>query len=125
LLFESDHINITDINKVVIYSSHQHKYMSFPGKLPTFELAYYLEGETEITFADKTVRMSPGGIVYLPKGLENNVYRADIIKPFTVYNIYFDTPDEMPKEIVRIPTKGDEYKSDFEKIYNTWVGKSE
>ena len=123
MLFENEKMNISKINNVIHYNPKQlnHKY---PGNLYSYELTYYIKGHSDVTFGGKTVKMSPGDIIYLPKGVEDDNYTVIASEPFSHYNIYFDTDEPMPKEAIHISANPDEFKNHFEKIYRLWVGKS-
>ena len=123
MLFENETFNITKLNNVIYYSP---KHLSkFKGKLPTYEIMYYVEGESIISFAGEKYEMSPNHILYLPKGLENDDYSIYIKSPVILYNIYFDTDDSLPDTPIKISVKSGEIKSLFEKLYRTWVSKKD
>jgi AraC-like DNA-binding protein len=123
LIFENEQTDISHLCRVILYSSGEEKHLSYPGKLPTHELMYYLKGKAILTFHGKTVHMKKGSVLYLPKGIDNTEYRVRVIEPFLLYNIYFDSPSELPREIELLPTRGEEYGAAFERLYRTWVGK--
>lgn len=123
MLFENEHFNISKIYNVVNYAPKEHQIYKYPGKLPTYELMYYISGETTLTFGGKSFEMMPGSVLYLPKGLDNNEFYVSVKKDFALYNIYFDTNDPLPQTAIQIPTMYEEFGSSYEKIYRTWVGK--
>lgn len=125
MLFENEQLNVSRIYNVIKYAPRDHRIFRFPGKLPTYELLYYDTGEAEVTFGGKVFHVSPRSVVFLPKGLENNEYTLSVRGDFSLYNIYFDTADELPAEPVHIVLKNDEMKNRYEKIFRTWVGKRE
>lgn len=125
MLFENDYFNISKIYNVIKYAPREHSVYKYPGKLPTYELMYYLSGETTIEFNGKKFEMSPGNILYLPKALDNNQYTLKVKKEINIYNIYFDTNEPLPHEGIQLQTTHDEFKSSYEKIYHTWIGKQD
>lgn len=124
MLFENERLNISKINNVIHYHPKElnHKY---PGNLPYYELTCYIKGHSKVTFDGKEINMSPGDMIYLPKGVEDDNYTVVATDPFEHYNIYFDTDAPMPKEAIHISANPGEFKNHFEKIYRLWVGKSE
>lgn len=122
MLFENEILNISRINNVIHYHPKElsHKY---PGNLPSYELTCYIKGRSKVTFNGKVINMSPGDMIYIPKGVEDDNYTVVASEPFAHYNIYFDTDSPMPKEAIHISAKPDEFKNHFEKIYRVWVGK--
>ena len=123
MLFENEQLNITRIHRVILYAPQERRHFSYPGKLPTHELMLYLEGDTHLTFHGKTFHMTPGSILYLPKGIENEQYEVKVNKPFQLYNIYFETDAALPQQAIYLNPKGDKMKSSFEKLYRIWLGK--
>lgn len=125
MLFENEVFNITKIKGVTCYKPRKYNKFSYPGKLPTYELMYYEEGESTVYFGGKAYNMAPDNILYLPKGIENNEYTLKMHKPLTLYNIYFETEDKLPDTPVKISVKSSELKSLFQKLYRTWFAKKD
>lgn len=123
MLFDNEFFNISKLSSVIYYKPK--KYAKYNGKLPTYELMYYVEGESKVKFAGKTYDMLPNNLLYLPKGINNNEYIAVEKSAVTLYNIYFDSPDPLPDTPVKISVKSAEIKSIFEKLYRTWFSKSD
>ena len=123
MLFENEQTDISKLHRVILYSSEGERQLSYPGKLPTHELMYYIKGEALLTFHGKTVHMKRGSVLYLPKGIENTEYKVQVIEPFLLYNVYFDSPTELPREIIQITPRGFDHGDDFERLYRTWLGK--
>ncbi len=122
MLFENEQLNISKISNVIHYTPKSLNHV-YPGTLPLYELTYYIKGHSKVLFNGKTIYMSPGDIIYIPKGIEDNLYTVNASEEFSLYNIYFDTDEPMPKEAIHINANSDEFKKHFEKIYRTWVGK--
>ena len=123
MLFENEIFNITNINNVIYYKpKHLAKYR---GKLPFYEIMYYAEGESVISFNGEKYEMSENKILYLPKGIDNEDYSIFIKKPVKLYNIYFDTDSQLPQKPMVISAKSAEIANLFEKIFHTWVYKKE
>ena len=115
MLFESEIFNISKISNVIYYKpKHLSKYK---GKLPTYELMYYIEGESTVSFGGVDYEMSPDNMLYLPKGVENDDYSIYIKKPVKLYNIYFDTDDKMPDYPIKLSAKSAEILNIFEKLF--------
>ncbi len=123
MLFENEMLNISKIGNVIHYHPKELNFL-YPGNLPFYELTCYIKGKSKVTFGGKTINMSPGDLIYLPKGVEDENYTVVASEPFAHYNIYFDTDAPMPKEAIHISAEPDEFKNSFEKIYRLWVGKS-
>ena len=67
MLFENEIFNFSKINNVIYYKpKHLSKYK---GKLPTYELTYYIEGESVISFNGKKYELTENSVFYLPKGV--------------------------------------------------------
>ncbi len=123
MLFENETLNITKLDKVISYSpKHLAKYA---GNLPTYEIMYYVEGESVVNFNGKKYEMQSDHILYLPKGVDNKEYSMFVKKKIFLYNIYFDTADPLPNHPVVLPVRSGEIKLLFEKLYRTWVSKQE
>ncbi len=122
MLFDNEQLNIVQLHRVITYSSKQQKH-SYPPQLPTHELMIYLEGESIVRFHGKCIHMTEGDILYLPKGIENTEYEVEVIRPFLLHNIYFDTSSSLPREAVQIPSKGEDMRPLFERLCRTWVNK--
>ncbi len=123
MLFENEIFNISKISNVIYYKpKHLAKYK---GKLPTYELMYYIEGESIVTFDGVNYEMSPNTMLYLPKGIENDDYTIFINKPVKLYNIYFDTDDAMPDYPIKLSLKSAEIMGIFEKLFRVWVSKKD
>ncbi len=123
MLFDNEFFNIKKLNNVIYYKpKHLAKYKA---KLPTFELMYYIEGESVISFNGKKYEMMPNNILYLPKGIENDDYSIYINKPVKLYNIYFDTDDTLPDHPMIFTTKSGEISALFEKLFRAWISKKD
>jgi len=123
MLFYNEIFNIGKISNVIYYKpKHLARYKPI---LPTYEIMYYTEGESVISFNGKKYEMSAGTVLYLPKGIENNEYSIFINKPVKLYNIYFDTNDEMPLYPIKINVKSQEVEKIFEKIFRTFISKKD
>lgn len=123
MLFENETFNFGKINNVIYYKpKHLSKYK---GKLPTYELMYYIEGESVVSFNGEKYELSENSIFYLPKGVENEDYSIFIRKPVKLYNIYFDTCDAMPDYPIRFTAKTGELQNLFEKLFRVWVSKKD
>ena len=123
MLFENEQLHISKISKIVYYAPKGHTNYIYPGKLPTYELMYYVKGETRLTFNGETFYMKPGDLLYLPKGIEEAEYTVAVKEEFALYNIYFDTADNISKNPVQIHGKSDEFKRIYEKLYREWFAK--
>jgi len=123
MLFEDELLNIKTLNNVIYYKpKHLAKYK---GKLPTYELMYYIEGESTVSFNGKKYEISSNNVLFLPKGIENDDYSINIKKPVKLYNIYFDTDNVLPDHPVVIPVKSAEISGLFEKLFRAWISKKD
>ncbi len=125
MLFQNERFHVSQINCVTDYNSENKKLHKFPGSLPTHELMYFYKGDVRLEFHNKIFFVKTGDIVYLPKGIENNLYRILSDHCFGLYNIYFDTPDCLPQEAVHISLQNEKLKSAYEAIHRVWVGKGQ
>jgi len=120
MIFSNEQLNISQISNVVRYAPKGHKQYNYPGKLPTYELMYYEKGDVVLNFNNQTIHVTAGDILFLPKGIVNNQYTIYVNEPFSLYNIYFDTADDLPKEAVKITPGTTNFKTEYEKIYRIW-----
>ena len=123
MLFENEVMNITKLQKVICYKPKSRD--KYNGCLPTYELIYYAEGESTISFQGKKYKMEADQLLYLPKGLDNTDYSISVSKDVTLYNIYFDADIPLPDHPMQFSSKTGELKQMYEKLYRTWAGKNE
>lgn len=123
MFLESEKFNISEIVSVVYYEPQIEKKDIYPGCLPTYELMYYVKGNTYLTFNGNRIHMNEGDVLYLPKGVKNEEYYVDIVEKFAVYNIYFDTDEQMPQEPVYMPSVTFELGDIYKKLHNEWLSK--
>ena len=123
MFFESEKFNISQIVSVVCYEPSLEKKDIYPGCLPTYELMYYTKGDTYITVNGHRIHMTAGDVLYLPKGILNADYYVDIVEKFALYNVYFDTDEQMPQAPVHIHGVTYELGNIYKKLYNEWLSK--
>ena len=125
MIFENEIFNISQIYNVVRWAPRSSMRYAYPGKLPTYELMCFYEGDVLLHFSKKKLHVTAGDILYLPKGLENNQYVVSVNEPFSLFNIYFDTSEHLPDEakIFRPHAENKIFQDYYEKIYRTWIGK--
>lgn len=121
--FGTEQVNISKIVNVVRYAPKEHRLYRYPGTLPTYELIFYEKGETTVTFMGKRYHMTPQSVLYLPKGVPDNIYTLSVEEDFSLYNVYFDSEDSLPKEPVLFSGENAVLKGLYEKIFRTWIGK--
>lgn len=100
-MFEKELI-VTNIRTVILYDGTTFpSHSDYNPNLPSCELIYTLDGESEVNFAGRNVREKSDLVRFLPKGNQpaGSKYTVDIIKPGKCIDIYFDTnlntPDKM------------------------------
>lgn len=120
-----EEFSVSAISNVVYYEPKSQKQFKYPGKLPTFELMYYVKGDTEINFNGKMIHMTKGDLLYLPKGIENDEYTVNVKEDFAVFNVYFYSKFPLPDEAIKISAVSDSFKNIYEKLYKTWIEKRE
>lgn len=125
MFFESEKFNISQIVSVTCYEPSLEKKDTYPGCLPTYELMYYIKGSTDLTFNGHRIHMNAGDMLYLPKGILNADYYVDIIEKFALYNVYFDTDEQMPQVPIHISSVTNELRDIYKKLYNEWLSKRE
>ncbi len=125
MLFDNEFLNISKLNRVIFYEPLNSNNHTYKPVLPTYEIMYYIKGETTVQFGNKTFDMTPDSVLYLPKGTKNDIYTVKVKEKFAVYNIYFDSPDILPNEAIKISVKSNEIKTLFEKLYRTWFAKKD
>ena len=123
MLFENERLHISKLYSVNYYAPRGAESYTYPGKLPSYELMYYIKGDTKVCFAGRAYHMTPDTMLYLPKGLENEEYTVRVKEDFSLHNIYFDTWDPMPKEPVLISARSGEIRLVYEKLYREWLRK--
>ena len=121
--FGTEQVNIGKIINVVRYAPKEHRQYRYPGTLPTYELMFYEKGESTVTFMNKHFHMTPGSVLFLPKGVPDNEYSVSVKEDFSLYNIYFDTADCLPREPLFFSGENAVLKGIYEKIFRTWLGK--
>ncbi len=123
MFFEGERFNISQIVSVARYEPLLEKKDIYHGCLPTYELIYYIKGSTYLTFNGYRIHMNAGDVLYLPKGIINADYYVDIIEKFSLYDVYFDTAEQMPQVPVHIPAVTCELGDIYKKLYNEWLSK--
>lgn len=124
LLFDDEIINISRIHTIAMFDSsfEKNSITHYSASLPTYELIYFISGESITVFNGIKLHRQESSLNYLPKGAKNGEYSVKRISGGLCIDIYFDTPDKMPDfalEIKNIP----ELKNLFVKIYNIWSSK--
>lgn len=123
MFLESEKFNISQIVSVAYYAPAFEKKDTYPGCLPTYELMYYVKGNTYLTFNGNRIHMNVGDVLYLPKGIKNADYYVDIVEKFALYNVYFDTDEQMPQVPIHIPSVSFELGDIYKKLHNEWLSK--
>ena len=123
MLFQNEVMNITKLHKVICYNPKNRD--KYKGCLPTYELIYYAEGESTVSFQGKKYKMEADQLLFLPKGLNNTDYSVSVNKAVMLYNIYFDTDIPLPDHPMQFSARTGELKQMYEKLYRTWAGKGE
>lgn len=121
LLFSDEMINISKIKTIAKYNSPEGKY-SYNPKLNTYELVFFLSGESECLYNGKLFHDGPGSVRYMPKGIDASEYQVEKAAGGVCIDIYFDSPDLLPEFAISIGNVG-ELKNSFVKIYNVWSSK--
>lgn len=119
----SDKLCVSEIRNIVFYAPDNGDKYTYPGCLPTYELLYYTQGEVYLHFGKKSFHVKPGDLVYLPKGVQGVEYSVTVKEKFSLYNVYFDCAEEMPREPFQIHSKSKEIESLYEKMYRDWFAK--
>ena len=114
---------VSQIKSVTNYNPEYKKLYKFPGRLPTYELMYFYQGDVLMEFGGKTFRVKAGDMVFLPKGIENNRYCITSDERFGLFCVYFDTDDGLPTEAVHMPHSNIMIKTIFESMHRTWQRK--
>ena len=123
MFFEKGPITVTKINNVVNFDPKGLRLHTFKAVLPTYEILYFYKGKADVRFLGKDIHLEPGDMLYLPKGVENDAYTMNITEEAGLYNVYFDTPDAMPKEPIKIKAKNKSVEGLYEKVYRAWLQK--
>jgi len=121
LLFSDETINISKIKTIARYDYPQGKY-SYNPKLNTYELVFFLSGESECLYNGKLHLNGPGSIRYMPKGVDASEYQVERTDEGVCIDIYFDSTDSLPEFAISMENVG-ELKNSFVKIYNIWSSK--
>lgn len=125
MFFENEQFHINKIHFTTYYAPTEKKKYVYPGCLPTYELMYYVSGDVLVKYNGKSYHMTEGDILYLPKGIEGAEYTVDVKENFVLYNVYFDTDEEMPKTPIHLKLKSKEIGLTYEKLYANWMSKKE
>ncbi|MBQ7821769.1 MAG: helix-turn-helix transcriptional regulator [Clostridia bacterium] len=122
-LFENETVNISKIRTVVVYegknSAGAGEISRYNVNLSTYELVFFLSGEGITSFAGKTVHDVPNSVRFLPKGIKDGEYTVKKIEKGACIDIYFDTDDEMPDQVMLLKNMN-ELKPLFIKMHNVW-----
>ncbi len=123
-LFEIEDLQIKSVLRI---SSEcpEGGHVDYTPVLPTYELVYFLSGESTVHFMDKIHTDKKGTIRYLPKNAPNDIYRVYNQESGECIDIYFQTRSPLPQEMLcgDFSASG-EIESRFVKIYNLWNSKS-
>lgn len=111
------------IINVVRYAPRTAQRYTYPGTLPTYELMYYQSGDAIVSFQGNEYHMTAGSMLYLPKGIANNIYTISVNEDFTLYNLYFDSESPLPAEPVVISSGNDSIHALYQKLFHIWIGK--
>ena len=125
MLFENEMIHISRIHTVNKYETHKEdagKSVEYTTDLAVYELIFFFEGGDITYFGDVVIKDAAGSVRYLPKGITAGRYRVEQIQPGFCIDIYFDTPDPMPKQALGFQNM-EELRNLFRKIYHIWNGK--
>lgn len=119
----SEEFNISKIYNIWLHTPSPKTVYKYPPKLPTYELMCCTDGEAEINFNNKIIKLTSGELLYLPKGIDNDIYTFSVGDRHTCYNIYFDTDCEMPPYAMWFSPKRTNFQTVYEKLYGIWIGK--
>lgn len=129
-LFENEKINISEIYTINMYETKE----EYRGKTEiidsninhgSYELIFNLAGDKTVYYGDNAVvKDSENSVRFLPIGKVSGIYKLDINEPGDCIDIYFNTPDPMPKTALAIKNMH-KLKSLFLKAYNVWNSKKD
>lgn len=120
----SEEFNISRLYNVSLYAPGKKKLYKYPPSLPTHELMCCMEGEAEFNFNKQSIILSPGKLLYLPKGIDNDIYTISVLRhKLILHNIYFDTSNELPQSAVPFSPKSNKFPPLYEKLYRIWIEK--
>lgn len=122
-MFFSEELNISRLYNVSLYAPIKKKLYKYPPILPTHELMCCAEGEAEFNFNNQRITLSPGELLYLPKGIDNNIYTISVHQSILLYNIYFNTSNVLPQCAVHLSPKTNKFLPLYEKLYRIWIEK--
>ncbi len=124
MLFENEQFHISRICSVIRYAPEGERF-EYPGKLPSYELMLFIQGKGMLNFGEKAFSIFPGRLVYLPKGVEGVRYTITAQEPYILYNLYFDTPDNLPREPLGLTVRLAQLQPLYEKLYTQWNSRRE
>ena len=124
-MFDVEKINISEFYNATYYAPRgQSKYV-YRGNLPRCELMYYVDGETELTFAGKKFTMRAGDMIYLPMDVKDADYFVEVKESFALYNFFFVPCDPLPREAVKLHIRSAEVERIYERTYNDWFSRQD
>lgn len=125
-LFNEETLTVTKIHTVARHRSGENAVFPtvkhYSVKLPTQELVFFLNANSETTFGDSHLYDRDNWIRYMPKGVESGEYKVVSSAVCDCIDIYFDSDipaSDTALNIRDIP----EVKPLFLKLYNLWTQK--
>lgn len=120
-LFDSEMINISRIYTVERYEPEDGKQRitEYDTFFRTYEIVFYLYGETETLVDDVKIYDVKNAIRYMPNGQTCGRYIVERIVPSACIDIYFDTDSPMPEHAFGLRDQ-ESLRDKFLKLYDIW-----
>ena len=121
-LFENEEVSISRIWTVGVYEGIAGSKKSYDVALHSYELIYKLSGKNSVHFAKKDIVETADDLRFLPKGKNSGEYLVDIFESGECIDIYFDTDDKMPNDMLLLKDMS-ELRPLFTKLCKVWESK--
>lgn len=124
MLFDSEIINITRIYTVEKYESKVKtpRTKEYSSLLYSYELIFYLHGETEVLVDGVKICDTKNSIRYLPKGQTRGKYIVNTNVPTACIDIHFDTDSPMPEHAMGL-YNNENIRDKILKLFDIWQKK--
>lgn len=123
----SQELIITNIRAILLYDSSTFSvHSSFSPSLPCCELIYTLDGESSVTFSNRSATDSSDRIRFLPAGNRptSSRYTVDVVTPGKCIDVYFDTIGDIPSEMINLDlSSSPTVRNMFLKMQKLWYSK--
>lgn len=120
--FECEKITITKIHTVERYTVLKPENDEFGTDFYSYELVFFLSGNSITTIGKSVMRDEAGSVRYMPKGKAEGRYTVERLAPCECIDVYFDTDSPMPAYALAIKPRKN-FKDKVVRLYKLWQRK--